>query len=196
MADRRKRRQPLGSMPTARQQRRKRPCISQEILTIVKAAVAIAILLSGVATTAAVIQGSAPKTRQRIHEPRCLVWEEHRVDLARRGMFRRMYHIEEQTFNKLAELLRPILSHNDYYASECCTVRIEGWWVGVWMSGPEVALLLYCRMVPLVTVGSSPTAVCLLLSAYCSQPATAHTICDCQKYVDLCSGHSSDVLYT
>ena len=60
----------------------------------------------------------------------------------------------------------------------------------------EVALLLYCRMVSLVTVGSSPTAVCLLLSAYCSQPATAHTICDCQKYVDLCSGHSSDdVLY-
>ena len=34
----------------------------------------------------------------------------------------------------------------------------------------EVALLLYCCMVSLVTVGSSATAVCLLLSAYCSQP--------------------------
>ena len=42
MAERRKRRQPLGSMPTARQQRRKRPCTAQEILTIVKTAVAIA----------------------------------------------------------------------------------------------------------------------------------------------------------
>ena len=61
MADRRKRRQPLGSMPTAQQQRRKRPCISQEILTIVKAAVAIAILLSVVATTAAVIKALPPR---------------------------------------------------------------------------------------------------------------------------------------
>ena len=53
--------------------------------------------------------------------------------------------MEEQTFNKLAELLRPILSHNDYYAaSECCTVRIEGWWVGVWMSGREQRLHYYC----------------------------------------------------
>ena len=167
MADRRKRRQPLGSMPTARQQRRKRSCISQEILTIVKAAVAIAILSSVVATTAAVIQGSAPKTRQRIHEPQRLVWEEHRVDLARRGMFRRMYHIEEQTFNKLAELLRPILSHNDYYASECCAVRIEGWWVGVWMSGREQRLhycctAVWCPWLPLVHR--------LPLSAYCCLP--------------------------
>ena len=71
MADRRKRRQPLGSMPTARQQQRKRPRCPEK-LTIVKAAVAIAILLSVVATTAAVIQGSAPKTRQRIHESRRL----------------------------------------------------------------------------------------------------------------------------
>ena len=26
--------------------------------------------------------------------------------------------MEEQTFNLLAELLRPILSHNDYYAKQ------------------------------------------------------------------------------
>ena len=32
-------------------------------------------------------------------------------------------------------------------------------------AGAEVALLLYCCMVSLVTVGSSPTAVCLLLLA-------------------------------
>ena len=164
MADSRKRRQPLGSMPTARQQQRKRPRCPEK-MTIVKAAVAIAILLSVVATTAVVIQGSAPKNRQRIHEPRRLVWEEHRVDLARRCMFRRMYRMEEQTFNKLAELLRPILSHNDYYASECCTVRIEDWWVGVWMSGREQRLHYCCTAVwcPWLPVDSSPIAVCLLL---------------------------------
>ena len=167
MTARRKRRQPLGSMPTARQQQRKRPRCP-EIPTIVKAAVAIAILLSVVATTAVVIQDSAPKTRKRIHEPRRLVWEEHnRVDLARRGMFRRMYRMEEHTFNSLAELLRPILSHNDYYASECCTVRIEGWWVGVWMSGREQRLhycctAVWCPWLPLVHR--------LPLSAYCCLP--------------------------
>ena len=89
MADRRKRRQPLGSMPTARQQRRKRPCTAQEILTIVKA------------------------------------------------------------------------------ASECCTVRIEGWWVGVWMSGREQRLhycctAVWCPWLPLVHR--------LPLSAYCCLP--------------------------
>ena len=133
MADRRKRRQPLGSMPTARQQQRKRPHCPEK-LTIVKAAVAIAILLSVVATTAAVIQGSAPKTRQCIDEPRRLVWEEHRVDLARRCMFRRMYRMEEQTFNKLAELLRPRLTPT---AENVRLGGIIGWWVGVWMSGRE-----------------------------------------------------------
>ena len=161
MADRRKRRQPLGSMPTARQQQRKRPRCPEK-LTIVKAAVAIAILLSVVATTAAVIQGSAPKTRQRIHEPRCLVWEEHRVDLARRCMFRRMYRMEEQTFNKLAELLRPILTPT---AESERLGGIIGWWVGVWMSGREQRLhycctAVWCPWLPLVHR--------LSLSAYCS----------------------------
>ena len=149
MADRRKRRQPLGSMPTARQQQRKRPRCPEK-LTIVKAAVAIAILLSVVATTDAVMQGSAPKTRQRIHEPRRLVWEEHRVDLARRCMFRKIYRMEEQTFNKLAE---------------CCTVRIEGWWVGVWMSGREQRLDYCCTAVWYPWL---PLVHRLTLSAYCS----------------------------
>ena len=39
----------------------------------------------------------------------------------------------------------------------------------------EAALLLYCCMMSSVTVGSSPFFVSLLLSAYCSQPATAVT---------------------
>ena len=172
MADRRKRRQPLSSMPTGRQQQQRKRPRCPEILTIGKAAVDIAIQLSVVATTA-VIQGYAPTTRQRIYEPRRLVWEEHRVDMARRGMFRRMYRMEEQTFNLLAELLRPILSHNDYYASECCTVRIEGWWIGVWMSGREQRLRCTTVVLPYGVLGYRwfiayrclPTAVCLLLPA-------------------------------
>ena len=72
--------------------------------------------------------------------------------------------MEEQTFNKLAELLRPILTPT---AENVRLGGIIGWWVGVWMSGEsrEAALLLYCCMVSLVTVVSSPTAVILLLPA-------------------------------
>ena len=62
--------------------------------------------------------------------------------------------MEEQTFNKLAELLRPILSHNDYYASECCTVRIES-------RGCTTVVLLYGVLGYLLVHRLS-------LSAYCS----------------------------
>ena len=52
------------------------------------------------------------------HEPRRLDWEEHVRDVRRRGKFRRLYRMEERSFDKLAELLRPILERNDFYASE------------------------------------------------------------------------------
>lgn len=81
-----------------------------------KAVAAIVIVLSVVTST--VVQGFAPRTRQSVHEPRRLVWDEHRADLDRRGLFRRMYRMDEHSFEKLAELLRPILEPNDYYASE------------------------------------------------------------------------------
>ena len=68
--------------------------------------------------TATVAQGFGPKVRQSIHEPRRLVREEHKVDLRRRGLFRRMYRMDEHTFDNLAELLRPTLERNNYYPSE------------------------------------------------------------------------------
>ena len=42
----------------------------------------------------------------------------HVEDVRRRKLFRRMYRMEEHSFHKLAELLRPILERNDYYASK------------------------------------------------------------------------------
>ena len=81
-----------------------------------RAVAAVLMVLSVV--TATVVQGFGPKVRQSIHEPRRLVWEEHKANLRRRELFRRMYRMDEHTFDKLAELLRPILEWNDYYASE------------------------------------------------------------------------------
>ena len=82
--------------------------------TITKAVVAIMVVLSVVTST--VVEDFTPKTRQPVHEPRRLDWEEHVKDVRRRQLFRRMYRMEEDSFNKLAELLRPILERNDYYA--------------------------------------------------------------------------------
>lgn len=81
-----------------------------------QAAVALVVVLTTV--TATVVQGCAPRTRQAAYQPRRLTWEEHAEDLRRRGLFRRMYRMDEHTFDKLAELLRPILERNDYFASE------------------------------------------------------------------------------
>ena len=68
--------------------------------------------------TSTVAQRFAPKTRQPIHEPRRLDWDAHVEDVRRRKLFRRMYRMEEHSFHKLEELLRPILERNDYYASK------------------------------------------------------------------------------
>ena len=72
--------------------------------------------------------------------------------------------MEEQTFNKLAELLRPILTPT---AESERLGGIIGWWVGVWMSGREQRLhycytAVWCPWLPLVHR--------LSLSAYCSWP--------------------------
>ena len=70
------------------------------------------------AVTSTVVQGSAPNARQPIHQPRRLDWDAHVEDVRRRKLFRRTYRMEEHSFYKLAELLRPILERNDYYASK------------------------------------------------------------------------------
>lgn len=74
------------------------------------------LLLTVVSTTVA--QRFAPKARQPIHEPRRLDWDEHVKDLRRRRLFRRMYRMDEHSFDKLADHLRPIIERNDFYASE------------------------------------------------------------------------------
>ena len=114
MADRRKRGAPVGLMSSPRPRQRFRPCTRQDIMLKKMRAVAVVMMI----VTSTIAQVSGPKVRQSIHEPRRLVWEEHKVDLRRRGLFRRMYRMDEHTFDKLAELLRPILERNDYYASE------------------------------------------------------------------------------
>ena len=79
-------------------------------------AVAPVLMVLG-AVTGTVVQGFGPKMLQSIHKPRRLVWEEHKVDIRRRGLVRRMYRMDEHTFDKLAELLRPIIERNDYVVS-------------------------------------------------------------------------------
>ena len=129
MADRRKRGTPVGLMSSPRPRQRFRPCTRQDMLKKMRAvrpctrqdmlkkmrAVAVVVVI----VTSTVAQGFGPKVRQSIHEPRRLVWEEHKVDLRRWGLFCRMYRMDdEHTFDKLAELLRPTLERNDHYASE------------------------------------------------------------------------------
>ena len=113
MADRRKRGALVGLMSSPRPRQRFRPCTRQDMLKKMRAVAVVMMIV-----TSTIAQVSGPKVRQSIHEPRRLVWEEHKVDLRRRGLFRRMYRMDEHTFDKLAELLRPILERNEYYASE------------------------------------------------------------------------------
>ena len=110
MADRRKRGAPTESSGSLRPRARAR----RDVLQKLKAAAAIVLVLTVVTSTVA--QRFAPKTRQPIHEPRRLDWDKHVEDVRRRKLLRRMYRMEEHSFYKLAELLRPILERNDYYA--------------------------------------------------------------------------------
>ena len=112
MADRRKRGAPTESSGSLRPRARAR----RDVLKKLKAAAAIVLVLTVVTSTVA--QRFAPKARQPIHEPRRLDWDTHVEDVRRRKLFRRMYRMEEHSFYKLAELLRPILERNDYYASK------------------------------------------------------------------------------
>ena len=83
-----------------------------------EAAAVIVLVLNTVVTSPVVVLCLLPKSRQIIYEPRRLDWEEHIADINSRGLFRRMYHVDEHTFKKLAEMLRPMLKRNEYYASE------------------------------------------------------------------------------
>ncbi|CAB1114611.1 unnamed protein product [Ectocarpus sp. CCAP 1310/34] len=116
MGDRRKRGAPTESSGSLRPRARARPTHTQDVLNKLKAIAAIVLVVT--VATSTVIQRLAPKARQPIHEPRRLDWDEHLEDVRRRKLFRRMYRMEEHSFNKLADLLRPILERNDFYARD------------------------------------------------------------------------------
>ena len=77
-----------------------------------EAAAVIVLVLSRVVKSV-FVHRLLPKPCRTIHEPRRLDWEEHTADINRRGLFRRMYRMDEHTFKKLAEMLRHI-------AKDCC----------------------------------------------------------------------------
>ena len=98
MADRRKRGAPSGSVPSSRPRQCSRPSSDREgILQRMETAAVIVLVLSTVVTSV-VVHRLLPKPRQTIHEPRRLDWEEHTAGINRRGLFRRMYRMDEHTF--------------------------------------------------------------------------------------------------
>ncbi|CAN0023998.1 unnamed protein product [Pylaiella littoralis] len=89
-------------------------------MTAVTAVVVVAgVVASGVA------HAHAPPVRAPIYEPRRLSWEYHESDLDERDGWRRSYRMDKQTFYKLAELLRPLLEVNTYFAQVRLAVALR-----------------------------------------------------------------------
>ena len=127
MTDHRKRGAPSGLVPSSRPRQRSRPSSGrEEILQRMEAAAVIVFVLSTLVTSV-VVHCLLPKPRQKFHEPRRLNWEEHTANINRRRLFRRMHRMDEHTFKKLAEMLRPILERNEYYVSEKRETDRESW---------------------------------------------------------------------
>ena len=118
MADRRKHGAPSGLVPSSRPRQRSRLSSDREGIVQRMEAAAVIVLVLSTIVTSVVAHRLLPKPRQTIHEPRRLDWEEHTTDVNRRRLFRRMYRMDEHTFKKLTEMLRPTLERNEYYASE------------------------------------------------------------------------------
>lgn len=89
----------------------------QQRATFMTALTAVVVVASVVAS--GVAHAHAPPVRAPIYEPRRLSWEYHESDLDERDGWRRSYRMDKQTFYKLAELLRPLLEVNTYFAREC-----------------------------------------------------------------------------
>ena len=105
MADHRKRGAPLGSVPFLLDRGSAPDLVrSRGNAPRMEAAAVIVLVLNTVVTSPVVVLCLLPKSRQIIYEPRRLDWEEHIADINSRGLFRRMYHVDEHTFKKLADL--------------------------------------------------------------------------------------------
>ena len=80
-------------------------------------AIAAALVVLGMFMTAGATP-YAPKTRAPIYKPHRVSWPELRDDLHRRKAFRRTVRMSEESFVKLADLLRPALQKNKRFGSE------------------------------------------------------------------------------
>lgn len=60
----------------------------------------------------------APQTRAPVYEPYRMSWAELKEDLRRRKAFRRTFRMPEESFVKLADLLRPALQKNERFVRE------------------------------------------------------------------------------
>jgi len=96
-------------------------------------AIAVALVVLGMFMTAGATP-HVPKRRSPIHEPYRLSWAELREDLRRRKAFRRTFRMPEESFAKLADLLRPVLEKNEHYGRErdtvscvCCAFLVARW---------------------------------------------------------------------
>lgn len=84
---------------------------------MVMAAVAAVLVAVGVISSG-MAHAQAPRVRRPIYEAKRLDWEEHAGDLDERDGWRRSYRMDKDCFYKLAELLRPLLEVNAYFACE------------------------------------------------------------------------------
>lgn len=90
-------------------------------------AMAAALVVVAATTAGMVHTMQGPEIRRSVYEPPRLDWETHAEDLEERGCFKRMYRMPRPTFEKLADLLAPLLLVNAHFARECCWAAQWGW---------------------------------------------------------------------
>ena len=126
MADGRKRRRGVSGLATtrARGRARQRSDVNRDVIrgSLLVGAVTMVLVVAGLVSVGAssIAQSYVPRTRRGIYDPVRLDWDKHVEDLRQRGphCFKRFYRMEESSFNKLAELLRPALEPNAHFGGE------------------------------------------------------------------------------
>lgn len=104
---------------------RSRPSTRRRNNLLISAITAVVVVAAAVASGVAHAT-HAPKIRQQIYEPRRLSWAEHLADLEARKCFKRYYRMPLETFEKLVQLLRPLLEKNAHMAREYrYTLQVE-----------------------------------------------------------------------
>lgn len=121
MADGRKRRGLPGLSGTRARGAQRRRTTDDNRGSLV-GAVAMVLVVAGLVAVGAssIAQSCMPRTRRPIYDPIRLDWGTHVKDLRQRGphCFKRFYRMDVSSFNKLAELLRPLLEPNAHFGGE------------------------------------------------------------------------------